>query len=256
MRSFHIDQSRFDAQKNALASRLTRRADKLKSEMTEPIREVGAQAAEMLAAVTFPGPAAIGLAIAAMRFDFGRVYATAGKIYEILDSSAGKAVAGAFYAAWKRGNIDAARLIIRKSQSPISDIIIGRALDPSIREKARDKNGRVMSAHPKQLVTDDDFAAGLKTAIAEIGKTASGWFACAEKLGGDGNAIRWKGTTVHGSDGGSVEIQVHDAGVRLVMTNHRSLAKKHISPGQVERVREWTRETLRERFAEAVRQVA
>lgn len=252
MRSFFLQSSQWSASKSALKTALARKLDRMQQALPEALRKTGATAAERLGELTFPGPSAIGIAMAAMRFDFGRIYATPGKVFEILEGTAGKQAAGAFYAAWKRGDLDRARDIIRRSASPISSIIVGRALDPSLREKFRDRNGRVMSAYPQQLVSQEEYAAGLKVAIAEIGKTASGWFACAEQLGGDGNRIRWKGTAVHGSDGGSVEIEWTEFGVRLIMTNHRQLARKHLSPGQVQRIHQEAMENLRDEMQSTI----
>lgn len=239
-----------EAQKAALRSRLETRARRIKDRMPDSIRIVAAHTAEALGSLTFPGPSAIGIAVAAMRFDFSRVYATGSKVYKILEESDPKR-ASRFYAAWKQGDISTAREVIRSSGTSVSGIEIGKALDPSIRERYRDKNGRVMCKAPVQLVHSSEYQAALKVAIAEIGKTAAGWFACAQKLGGDGNAVAWKGTAVHGRSGGSISYEQDDFGARVILRNKMPLAKKHLSPGQIARVREWAREELRELLREA-----
>lgn len=256
MRTFHLNQSRFAAQKSALRNLLEKKRADLTQALEDDLREVGAWTAEALGARTFPSANAIGLAVAAMRFDFSRVYATYGKAWEILDAAAGKRVAGAFYAACKRGDFQRAREILRNSGAPIAGAIIGSPLDPALREKVRDKDGRVMTAHPLQIVSPDEFGAGIKIAIAEIGKTSSGWFACAEKLGGNGNAVPWKGTAKHGSDGGDIDLEITPFSVRLKLSNRRPLARKLLSPGQVDRIRVQARQMLKQQVATSIKDVA
>jgi hypothetical protein len=244
-----LDAGKFEASKRALAAMLQRRLQDAGGIAREAIRETAAEVAEDLSARTFPSSQAIGLAVKAMRFDLRLVYCTPGKAYEILRGSAGDRVAGAFYAAWKRGDISRAERVIRQSGSPISGIIIGEALRPALRESVRNKDGRVACDYPLQLVSDEELSAHATEAIREIGKTASGWSACAEKLGGDGNAVAWKGTAKHGSAGGDVEWSDDEFGVRVVMENHQPLSRKHISPGQVAAIMRPAREKLMGKLA-------
>lgn len=250
-RSIYVSDSALESRKAALRSRLETRARRIKDRMPDPIRIVAAHTAEALGETTFPSKNAIGLAVAAMRFDFSQIYATGSKAYKILEES-DPAKARRFYAAWKRGDISTARDVIRSSGTSISGIEIGKALDPSIRDRYRDKNGRVICKAPVQLVHSGEYQAALKVAIAEIGKTASGWFSCAQKLGGDGNNVPWKGTAVHGSSGGSVAYQQDEFGARVVLTNKMPLAKKHLSPGQIARIRESARAELLQLLRQSV----
>lgn len=247
-RSIRIDESKWNAQKSALRSMLEGRLRNARAVLSDELRETGAFVAEELGKRTFPSDSAIGLAVAAMRFDLHQVYATSGKVYEILDSTVGKRTANAFYVSWKRGDLSAARQIVRNSGSPISQIVIGEPLRAELRESVRNQKGRVSTAYPLQLVSKGEIDAHAKIAIAEIGKTASGWFACAERLGGDGNAVSWKGTARHGSGGGSVSFSESDTGVHLVLSNEMPLAKKHISPGQVAAILEQGKEFLKRRL--------
>jgi hypothetical protein len=241
-----LDRSKFDDQRRKMEREFEKKLRDLKSEAREKTIIAAIHVADLLAHETFPSAGSIGMAAAAVRFDVGRVYIVAGKAYEILQGSTGGEKAGkGFYAAFKRNDLATAREILRKSGSPIANIIIGAPLDPSLHEKGRNqKTGRVMLSAPLQIVTSSEVSAFAKLTIARLGKTASGWSACAEKLGGSGNETRWKGTAVHGSDGGKVNVRHNKTKVSYVLTNLRPLAKKLISPGQVNRVMKEGRELL------------
>jgi len=85
-------------------------------------------------------------------------------------------------------------------------------------------------------------------AIKRLGKTASGWLACAELLGGDGNKPKWKGTAMHGPDGGYAEIHQTATGFVVRMFNTRPLARKHLSPGQFAAIQRQAQRRLAERL--------
>lgn len=231
---------------------LTRRAKALHGPVYDAIRRTGAEVAEELSARTFPSENAIGITVKAVRFDVSLVYCTGGKAYEILAGHSGKPLAGKFYHLYKSGDLSAARAVLRASGSPIASIILGTPLQPALHESVRNKEGRVIAAYPLQICPAEEIAAHSKIVIAEIGKTAAGWSACAEKLGGDGNAIRWKGTGVHGSAAGDVQWIEDEFGVHLILENNSHLAKKHISPGQVAAIMEPARERLRERLKQSI----
>lgn len=242
-----VDSNRLAAQKRALQGAFEKRMEAAKSIVKDALTVTGAEVSEALSARCFPSESAIGLAVRAMRFDIGRVYCTEGKVFEILRETS-PASAVRFYAAFKRGDLSSATRIVRESGSPIAGLIMGQALRPELRESVRDKNGRVMCAVPLQLVTKSEISAHAKKAIEEIGKTSSGWSACAEKLGGNGNAIKWKGTNQHGSNGGSVEWQEDEFGIHIKLENHMPLARKHISPGQADAIMAPARERLLSRL--------
>jgi hypothetical protein len=244
MRAFHLDSSKFASQKAGLARYLQGMIGSTQASLRDALETAGAEAAEELSARTFPSSQAIGLAVAAMRFDLSLVYCSAGKAFEILKASSGPAVAGRFYGAYKRGELSAARKILTGSGSPIANIPIGEPLNPALREKVRDRNGRVKTQWPLQIVTEGELSAYAKHAIEEIGKTAAGWSACAGKLGGDANAVAWKGTARHGSSGGEIEWSEDAFAVRLMMKNTNPLARKHLSPGQAEAIMKRARERV------------
>lgn len=235
-RHIRIDASRLASAKSTLRAAMEKRIGTIGEATRAPLRDTGAFVATELALRTFPSNSAVGLAAGAMRFDLRRVYATPSRFYKILEASAGEKTAKSFYAHWKSGNITRVKQIVRNSGSPVASIIIGETLKPALRESVRDKNGRVMTAYPLQLVTDAELVAHTKIALQEIGKTASGWFACAERLGADGNAVPWKGTARHGNAGGTVSWSQSETGIHLTLTNKSPLAHKHISPGQVDSI--------------------
>lgn len=248
MKSVHLNRSKFDDQRRKMERRFEKKLSELKAETREKTVAVAISAAQALAKQTFPSSNAIGLAAAAIRFDVGRVYILAGKAFEILQaSSAGESAARSFYGAYKRGDFAKAREILQKSGCSIRNITLGVPLNPALHEAARNsKTGRVQLAAPLQIVTASELTAFNRVTIARLGKTASGWSACAEKLGGDGNAIRWKGTSIHGNDGGRVNIRHDKKKVSYVLTNLRPLAKKLLSPGQVDRIMKEAQEKLKQ----------
>jgi hypothetical protein len=235
-RFVHLDRSKFEDQRRKLEQRLYQKMSRIKADTTRKTEMAAVYVAEQLAAATFPTSQSIGIAVAAIRFDVSRVYITPGKAFEILREGIGQAKASAFYAATKRGDWTLARSILRASGTSIQNIKIGDPLNPDYHEVSRNTKGRVNLLNPLQIVTSEELKAYSKTAVARLGKTASGWLACAERLGGDGNSIRWKGTAVHGSDGGKVNIRNDKTKVSYILTNTRPLAKKLISAGQVKRI--------------------
>ena len=202
-----------------------------KRETEEKIRLAAIRVAQDLAERTFPSPMAIGLAVAAMRFDISRVFITAGGVYERIKNAQSEREASAFYSAYKRGDFPLALGRLKRS-GILSGITIGR-LDPRLHESSRNqKNGRVEIPEPLQIVTKDELAAYVKKQIAKLGKTSSGWNACASQLGGSESETRWKGTGIHGADGGSVATENSGEAIVFTLTNLRPLARKHLSPGQ------------------------
>lgn len=235
-----LDHSRFAAQKSKLRSELQRMQGSAEREVAEKSRFAAIFVAQQLAEKTFPSRGAIGFAVRSMAQDVNSVFITASKAYRILDETAGARVAAGFYSAYKKGDWSRAEQILRSSSSPISGIEIG-VLRPELHEKARSpRDGRVNIKSPLMIVSSADLEAYLKVAIREIGKTASGWNACAAKLGGSESATRWKSTAIHGSSGGSVRAEKG----AWEMTNIRPLARKHISPGQVASILKTGREYL------------
>jgi hypothetical protein len=234
MNAITLDRSKFASAKSKLKSELEKNLlERAKQETEEKLRRTSIVVARELAERTFPSANAIGLAVAGMRFDISRVFITAGRAYEILKSTAGPGPAGAFYACYQKGNFQQAERILRESNSPLRAIAIG-PLRPDLHEKARNsKTGRVMLKEPLQIVTKSDLGAYVKDRIKKIGKTASGWNACAMKLGGSEGETRWKSTAIHGADGGSIVIKNEGEKLVFEITNERPLARKHISPGQV-----------------------
>lgn len=253
MAGITINQGKFSAQKNKLRKTLEAKILATRDQLETAMKPIVAKAAEELGERTFPGPNAIGLAVGAMRYDITRVYITAGAAYEIIEKSAGPRRAGAFYSAMKNGNFAAARGILRSAGTPIASIRLGEPLDPQLHKRSRNASGRVKLSQPLQICEREEIQAYIKQAISEIGKTSAGWYAAAAALGGDGNAIPWKGIARHGSQGGSASIQRTNSAITITIRNHSSLARKHLSAGQVAPICERAKQKIREAMLSAFR---
>lgn len=205
----------------------------IRATMARELRSTAASVARDLCLRTFPSDSAIGLAASAMRADINSVYITHARAIKILESHAGPNASHAFAHALRRGDLSAARNILRSSPSPISQIRLGDPLDPSLREKTRNrKTGRVETKNPLQIVTRDELAAFTRAALQEIGKTASGWAAAASALGNESGIPKWKSPARHGS-AGSARTTETPTSITITIANHRPLARHHISPGQI-----------------------
>jgi hypothetical protein len=202
-------------------------------ELERDIKRVAATFALNAANKTFPSRYGFKLAKDAITWELRDLYATGGNVFEEMKKAGEHALASSFYAAFKSQNFTEAQRILRSSRTNYSSTPVGR-LNPALHDQNRNKKtGKISVNQPKQIVPTEDLKAYTAVAIKRLGKTASGWMACAEQLGENGNEIKWKGTAIHGSDGGSVVMTKSDFGFQLTLTNLRPLAKKHISPGQV-----------------------
>ena len=244
MSGISLNRQKLASMKSSLQTEFTRQIEKSKTEAMHEAINTAAWAAEALAIFTFPSRPGIIYALKAMRQDVSAVYALPGAVFDRLKSNPSQA--NAFWAAMKNGDIARARSIVRASGTSIASIQIGDALDPSLHDRARDsKTGRVILENPLQMVTKQELDAYMKTAIRRLGKTASGWVAAFHDLGGAGDTGSWwKGTTIHGSDGGHARISQTKQSVTITLINTRPLARKHLSPGQVDRIMKDARERL------------
>ena len=248
MSGLTINLTQLRAQATVLEAVLMGRITEAKAALHDAVRETGAETAEKLAARTFP--AAYGFKVAAdrMRFELSRLYATGGTVFQALKEAGEMQLAVRFYREYKSGNLAAAGTVLRQSKTAYAGIPIG-PLDPSLHDKARNKStGHIEVKLPWQIVPEKDLVFYKTLAIKRLGKTASGWSACAEQLGGDGNKPKWKGTAMHGSNGGHAQVIESDFGYHVVMRNLRPLARKHISPGQVARIKKQAITALQERM--------
>lgn len=234
--SVHLDRSKFDDQRRKMERLFSQRIGEMKIEAERKTRMVAAELAHQLMLATMPSEASgIGKAIANMKYDVRQIYRTAGDVYESIKESHGSQIAGAFYAAYKNGNLHRAENILRNSNSPLKHLSFGHAIT---------QDGKEIRTYSPAIISDSEMKAYLKLAVARLGKTASGWAACLEKLGFNGNSVRWKGTAVHGSDGGTVNV-IHDKlKVSYRLTNLRPLARKLINPSTVASIMRENREYL------------
>lgn len=242
--AFKIDASALASAKSKLQAELNRHLGAARATFAKELRETAGELAMELADRTFPSDGAIGYTVRSVRADVASVYVLPGRVFEVLQS-ADPAEAGAFWAAMKNGNLSRAREIVRQSGTYIAGIEIGSALRPSHHTSSRDpKTGNVAIPKPLQMVTKQERDDYTRLVVREIGKTASGWMACADDLGANGNFVRWKGIAVHGKSGGSVRIQISATRIAIILNNKRHLARKHISPGQLARIRKRANEEL------------
>lgn len=244
----HIPASLLNARTAALEHALHGRLTSAVAEIRLAVIETGIETSHALAARTFPTGYAFKLAKQAMEYELKSLYATGGQVYQYLSDSGMVDVAKKFYSAYKSGDLSAAAAELRNSGTAWASIPVG-ALDPSLHDRFRDpQSGKVAVSRPRQIVTADDLKFYTSIAIKRLGKTASGWSACAEALGGDGNKPKWKGTSMHGSDGGSVAQHHTIMGFSIILTNHRKLAAKHLSPGQRARILRTAKRNLEDRL--------
>ena len=232
MRGIYIDTAALATNASALQRVLQGRVREAVAELRDAVTETAIETAHALAARTFPSSYGFALAKRQMLWELSRLYATGGRVFKEMESAGEGPLAAKFYRAYKSGRFSEARQILQRSSSSWGDVPIGR-LDPGLHEKSRNRStGQISVPHPLQIVPQADLAAYGSLAIKRLGKTASGWLACAEQLGGDGNKPKWKGTSMHGPAGGYAEIHETATGYVVRMFNNRELAKKHLSPGQ------------------------
>lgn len=215
---------------------LYKKLSTMKVEAEQKTRMVAADAAEQLMRMTMPSErSGIGKAIANIKHDFRQIYKTPGDIYESIKANDGPRLAAAFYAACKKGDTARAESFLRKSTGPLKNLSFGRAMS---------QDGKEIRTYPPAIISEAEMKAFLKIIVARLGKTASGWAACIEKLGYNGNAVKWKGTTVHGSDGGTVHVRHDKLKVTYHLVNLRPLAKKLLNPSDLARIMQDSRELL------------
>jgi hypothetical protein len=243
-----VDTAALTARVTALEHALQGRISAATAEIREAVIETAIETANALADRTFPKGYGFKLAKAQMAVELKALYATGGRVYAALEEAGEKQIATGFYRAYKSGNLTGAQSILRQSSTAWANIPVGR-LDPGLHERARSaQTGQIEVSHPRQIVPKEDLEYYQTIAIKRLGKTASGWNACAEQLGGNGNKPKWKGTAIHGPDGGSVSEEHSINGYTVVMTNLRKLARKHLSPGQKNTILRKARRNLQDRL--------
>ena len=203
MISFH--RSRFGRSGKQIDALVAHHLAKITPEIERKVREIAREAAVELANATFPkGGSPDPLALAAIAKDVRRVFMTAGKVYSHLRARHGRPIASAFYRAAKSGNRAAALKVLREAGGDFARLEFG-PVSRSLHEAARSgPRRRVTLRFPIRIVPDADLAAYIVRVQKGLGEAASGWAACAAKLGGETGISSWKTTGVHGSQFGSV----------------------------------------------------
>lgn len=234
MKFVNFDRGRWRKGISVQRARFAKEQGRIHDILQPALREAARIAAVELARWTFPNRFAVSLLKKSIAMDVRQVFATAGKVYGSMESRFGKGPAGAFYAAFSRGNYRAAADIMLTVGHPWAGVPMG-PLQPALHEGARNARGRVYLATPLQIVANDEITAYLPLVYAKMGKTASGFAACAVALGGEHGIPRYKSTSVHGSSGGRVSVMRSGARQVIILKNLRPLARKHISPIQIQR---------------------
>ncbi len=248
MRGIYIDTAALAASANALQRALEGRIPEAVAELRHAVTETAIETAQALAARTFPAAFGFALAKREMLWELSRLYATGGRVFKEMAEAGEGPLAARFYRAYKMGRFSEANSILLMSRTPWSSVPVGR-LDPALHERSRNSStGQINVQNPLQIVPKEDLEEYGKLAIKRLGKTASGWLACAEQLGGDGNKPKWKGTAMHGPNGGFAEIHQTATGFVVRMFNTRPLARKHLSPGQLATIQRQANRRLAERL--------
>jgi hypothetical protein len=230
MRSVSFDRGRWRNQIARLHNRFRKNTEELNALLREETREAARITAGYLARLTFPNRYGVHLLKLAITADLRNAYATASALYADLERRHGKSIAAAFYAAFSRRDYPAARSILNRLGHPWAAVPMGN-LDPSLHNPARDAKGRIRLEIPLQIIPNEDLHSYLPIALRRMGKTASGWSACALILGGEEHIPHFKSTAVHGTAGGAVETIQTATRTVVVLHNLRPLAKRHLSPG-------------------------
>lgn len=236
MRFAYLDRSKLMRSSRKLADALKAEGMREKAAVEKATKDAAAFAARDLARVTFPNRFGFVLAKAAMIADVRQVYATAGDVYQKMkDAGDPPQILNGFYGAFMAGDYSAAREFLRRSRANVGRARVGGGLDESLHDQARGGRARPSNKEPLQIVRPDERKRYEAKAIKRLGKTASGWSACAEILG-EPQKDGWKSTAVHGFGGGAVTVKRTDSAVFYVLKNLRPMARRHISGGQVKRV--------------------
>jgi hypothetical protein len=248
MRGIYIDTAKLATSASALQRALEGRAREAVAELREAVTATAIETAHALAARTFPTGYGFALAKRSLLWELSTLYATGGRVFKAMQEAGEGPLASRFYRAYKSGRFSEARALLQQSRTSWSQVPVGR-LDPSLHEKSRNPStGHISVSQPRQIVPREDLDAYGSLAVKRLGKTASGWLACAEQLGGDGNKSKWKGTAMHGPNGGHAEIHETPTGFVVMMFNNRPLARKHLSPGQFAAIQRKARRSLSERL--------
>jgi len=121
-----LDRSKFDDQRRKMEQILYKKLSVMKVEAEQKTRAVVIDAAQQLLLITMPSErSGIGKAIANIKHDFRRIYKTPGDVYESIKASDGPRLAGAFYAACKKGDTSRAESFLRKSSCSLKNLRFG-----------------------------------------------------------------------------------------------------------------------------------
>jgi hypothetical protein len=221
----------------------------LRPRIVDATREVARHAAVDLAVATFPaGDLPSPEALAAIARDISRVFTTAGEVFGRLKDLHGRRPASAFYRAWKSGDFQRARAVLRQVGGSFATLDFG-PVTAALHEAARSgPRKRVTLKFPVRIVPQDEREAYIALVQRKLGEAASGWSACAAALGGESGIPSWKSTSVHGSGHGSV-IPLEGTRIGFVLRNHSPHARRNIGSADVIEIAASARRRFREILA-------
>jgi hypothetical protein len=245
--ALHLDRSRFDSSRARLRAALDRKLEGMRDTVEEAAREVAHKASVELSLATFPTASLLRIAENSIRGEVGRVFLTASRAYEILRSERGEAMAKAFYGAFKRRDFASAREILRRSGTTIADIEIGPA-DASIYESAT-QGGKISLTRPRRIVPKEQLDAFVRRLCdAKLGNAASGWSACAARLGSETGIPRYKSTAMHGANNGDVEIRREGNKITVYLINRVPAVRRLLASADRHRIEVQARAELLDRL--------
>lgn len=245
MITVRLDHQKLKSQAGRLHRMFAKRKEDIKQKIEPKMRMVAGDASFALLSATMPSEASgIGKAIANIKHDFKNGLLTEGEAFEVIERESSRRNAIRFYSLFKRGDMAGARAVLAASGTSISGYQVG---DPEAID-----TGFIATFKSRVISKTDLDEIMKKKVVPRLGFTASGWAACMERLGYGGDVIRWKGTTLHGSDGGAVHTVHEKDRVTIFIANLRPLARKLINPSTVNAIMESRREWLARLMQESV----
>lgn len=232
MKGMYLDRSKWEAQKQNLRRQMDAQLITMKDRVETASILAAREVANRLAKATMPDSSK-PFGFAAISVDIGRIFITASQAYSRLSGSTSRKVAGAFFAAYKSGDLTRAVSTLRRQGGPLAAVEFGH-VDRALHQAARrGANGRVTTDRPLRIVPDEELRAYIREVQGHLGEAASGWAACAALLGGEENVAAWKSTRVHGMSHGAVEIIDTGGKVIVKLRNYTEQVNNILDPSAI-----------------------
>jgi hypothetical protein len=239
-----FDQTKWKDQKEKLRAQMKTEIGKIKEEVKIAVKEVAHEIAAELANETFPTAEKRNLARGSIRGKVYSVFTTGAKIYLALETERGKAVAGAFWAAYQHGDYSRMRTLLQGTS--YAYIEFGSPDEGLYESNKRQRLGRAIRLCAKDQL--QRFAQKLEDEL--IGKAASGWAACAADLGSETGIPHWKSTAQHGTDQGHAIINDTGERYQIILVNVSDYVRTGLEDQDVQRALEKGRSRLRQKLGQ------